>query len=70
MQQKVNSGRPLMTKARIIENHLEAAWLQIERDMTLEEFTAAAYEAAAAICLRNGLRERIASGAIKVRSHA
>jgi hypothetical protein len=71
MQQKVE--RALgggWTKQRHVEVHLQAAWNAIGGAMTVEEFSAAAFEAAAAIGLRSRLANRIATGEIKTRSHA
>lgn len=56
--------RPAKTKAQIIETHLTSAWRRIGGEMTIEEFSGAAYEAAAAICLRHSLEARIATGEI------
>jgi hypothetical protein len=64
------SHRPAKNKETIIETHLKRAWRAIDGEMTIEEFIAAAQEAAAAIGLRDRLEARIQSGEITPRSFA
>ena len=58
------TGKPRKTPAKIVETHLQKAWRGIDGAMTLEEFAAAAWEAATAIAARDRLTARIAAGEV------